>query len=39
MASILAHAILIEQRLEKGPSLLHPNKLRYMWRDLEKRAF
>ena len=30
--------ILIEQGLEKGPFLPYPNKLRYMWRDLERRA-
>jgi 2-hydroxychromene-2-carboxylate isomerase len=30
--------ILIEQGLEKGPFLSYPNKLRYMWRDLERRA-
>jgi 2-hydroxychromene-2-carboxylate isomerase len=31
--------ILIEQGLENGPFLPYPNKLRYMWRDLERRAF
>jgi len=30
--------ILIEQGLEKGPFLPYPNKLRYMWRDVERRA-
>ena len=30
--------ILIEQGLENGPFLPYPNKLRYMWRDLERRA-
>jgi len=30
--------ILVEQGLEKGPFLPYPNKLRYMWRDLERRA-
>ena len=30
--------ILIEEGLEKGPFLPYPNKLRYMWRDLQRRA-
>ncbi len=30
--------ILIEHGLDKGPFLGHPAKLRYMWRDLERRA-
>jgi 2-hydroxychromene-2-carboxylate isomerase len=30
--------ILIEQGLANGPFLPYPNKLRYMWRDLERRA-
>jgi 2-hydroxychromene-2-carboxylate isomerase len=30
--------ILIEQGLEKGPFLPYPNKLRYMWRDVGRRA-
>jgi 2-hydroxychromene-2-carboxylate isomerase len=30
--------IMIEQGLTQGPFLPYPNKLRYMWRDLERRA-
>jgi len=30
--------ILIERGMEKGPFLPYPDKLRYMWRDLERRA-
>ena len=30
--------IMIEQGMPEGPFLPYPNKLRYMWRDLERRA-
>jgi len=30
--------IMTEQGMEKGPFLPYPAKLRYMWRDLERRA-
>ncbi len=30
--------IMIDQGMDKGPFLPYPNKLRYMWRDLERRA-
>jgi len=30
--------ILIEQGMDQGPFLAYPNKLAYMWRDLERRA-
>ncbi|MDN3519732.1 2-hydroxychromene-2-carboxylate isomerase [Aquisalimonas lutea] len=30
--------LLVEQGLENGPFLPFPNKLAYMWRDLERRA-
>ncbi|MFG3591030.1 2-hydroxychromene-2-carboxylate isomerase [Bradyrhizobium sp. RDI18] len=30
--------ILIEQGMQRGPFLPYPNKLRYMWRDVERRA-
>ena len=30
--------IMIEQGMPGGPFLPYPNKLRYMWRDLERKA-
>jgi len=30
--------IMIEQGMDRGPFLPYPNKLQYMWRDLERRA-
>lgn len=30
--------IMVEQGLTQGPFLSYPHKLRYMWRDLERRA-